>query len=143
MLMESLSRYLTQVNRRGRSQGRAVSFSKDGDESWSADSIDAALKIEAAQCQANLLRLTRKPSDDRDRLLYSEPSGPSNQLLRFRKNHPITALAERSRKTYLARNLGLLTTSAVKPVPGARQIPNIFRIALTLTAASTGPDHLM
>jgi sialidase-1 len=75
------------LHARGRSKGRAVSFSKDGGESWSAVSIDAVLKIEAAQCQANLLRLTRKPSDDRDRLLYSGPSGPKRANVTVRLSY--------------------------------------------------------
>ena len=48
------------------------------------------------------------------------------EFLTIPKTDPITALAAMCRKTSLASNLGLSTTRAVKPVPGARQILNVF-----------------
>ncbi|MBN1420316.1 MAG: exo-alpha-sialidase [Planctomycetes bacterium] len=51
---------------------RAVSTSGDGGESWSPLRWDEAL-VEPV-CQASLLRYTRAPGDDRNRLIFSNPA---------------------------------------------------------------------
>jgi sialidase-1 len=50
---------------------RAVAFSKDGSSSWSRPAFDDALAEPV--CFGSLCRLSAKPADDRDRLLFANP----------------------------------------------------------------------
>jgi hypothetical protein len=51
---------------------RAIATSSDGGETWSEVRHDPAL-VEPI-CQASFLRFTKRPDDDRDRLLFSNPA---------------------------------------------------------------------
>lgn len=57
---------------------RGIAFSKDGGLTFSAATYDAAL-IEP-HCQASILRASRRPEQDKDRLLFSNPASREQRI---------------------------------------------------------------
>jgi sialidase-1 len=61
-------------------RGRGVVFSPDGISDWSPVQFDASLPEPV--CMASLVRLSRKPESDRNRILFSNPNNPIDRRRR-------------------------------------------------------------
>lgn len=64
---------------------RAISKSRDGGETWSEVRLDAEL-IEPV-CQASLIRYTKKPDRDKNRLLFSNPASVERVKMTIRMSY--------------------------------------------------------
>jgi sialidase-1 len=68
------SLYMNMRSRQEKRQ-RAYSFSKDGGQSWSAVKYDA--RVPEPSCQGGIIRFTREPQFDRNRILLACPANPA------------------------------------------------------------------
>ena len=68
------SLYMNMRSRQEKKQ-RAYSLSKDGGQTWSAVKFDA--RLPEPSCQGSIIRFTREPQSDRNRILLACPANPA------------------------------------------------------------------